>query len=202
MAPFLTPELAVAGLKERVDSITVQGDRLYVGTVNGSVSVYSLDESPDHEGEVATLVETKKNLVRRSIEQLGFIKDINSLVVLSESSITLFPLSSFAPPAPLLKAKGAFSFAIHSSVQLVSDTVSQATTGDFERPKSVPTLVTYLAAGCRRKLVIYSWRDGEAQEAKCLCRTLLELWHSWDTKRYTSHTLPPNMLSILSPPIP
>ena len=29
------------------------------------------------------LVEIKKNLVRRSIEQLGFIKDVNSLVVLS-----------------------------------------------------------------------------------------------------------------------
>ena len=29
------------------------------------------------------LVEVKKNLVRRSIEQLGFIKDVNSLVVLS-----------------------------------------------------------------------------------------------------------------------
>jgi len=28
-------------------------------------------------------VEVKKNLVRRSIEQLGFIKDVNSLVVLS-----------------------------------------------------------------------------------------------------------------------
>ena len=29
------------------------------------------------------LVEIKKNLVRRSIEQLGIIKDLNSLVVLS-----------------------------------------------------------------------------------------------------------------------
>ena len=29
------------------------------------------------------LVEVKKNLVRRSIEQLGVVKDVNSLVVLS-----------------------------------------------------------------------------------------------------------------------
>ena len=29
------------------------------------------------------LVEVKKNLVKRSIEQLGFMKDVNSLVVLS-----------------------------------------------------------------------------------------------------------------------
>ena len=33
----------------------------------------------------------KKNLVRRSIEQLGFIKDVNSLVVLSgKKALTLF----------------------------------------------------------------------------------------------------------------
>ncbi|KZT19797.1 hypothetical protein NEOLEDRAFT_1245628 [Neolentinus lepideus HHB14362 ss-1] len=166
MAPFLTPKVAVTGLTERVESLAVQGDRLYIGTVTGSVSTYSLDESPDHDDEVATLVETKKNLVRRSIEQLGFIKDINSLVVLSESSITLFPLPNFAPPTPLQKAKAAFSFAIYSSIQHISDTVDQSTTGDFERPKSIPTLVTYLAAGCRRKLVIYSWKDGEAQQAK------------------------------------
>ena len=37
-------------------------------------------EASEHSAE---LVEVKKNLVRRSIEQLGFIKDVNSLVVLS-----------------------------------------------------------------------------------------------------------------------
>ena len=35
-------------------------------------------------GELSVeLVEVKKSLVRRSIEQLAFIKDVNSLVVLS-----------------------------------------------------------------------------------------------------------------------
>lgn len=34
-------------------------------------------------GETVTLIESKKNLMRRSIEQLGFVKDINSLVTLS-----------------------------------------------------------------------------------------------------------------------
>ena len=43
------------------------------------VHVISVDGG-EHKVE---LVEVKKNLVRRSIEQLGFIKDVNSLVVLS-----------------------------------------------------------------------------------------------------------------------
>lgn len=39
---------------------------------------------PVDDGEhTVEVVEVKKNLVRRSIEQLGFIKDVNSLVVLS-----------------------------------------------------------------------------------------------------------------------
>ena len=34
----------------------------------------------------------------------------------------------------------------------------------------MPTLFTQLVIGCRRKLVIYSWRDGEAQDVKvCTC---------------------------------
>lgn len=37
----------------------------------------------DDDEETATLVETKKALTRKSIEQLGYIKDINSLIVLS-----------------------------------------------------------------------------------------------------------------------
>lgn len=38
---------------------------------------------PDDGERSVELVEVKKNLVRRSIEQLGIIKDVNSLVVLS-----------------------------------------------------------------------------------------------------------------------
>ena len=30
----------------------------------------------------------------------------------------------------------------------------------------VPTVITYLVVGCQRKLVVYSWKDGEAQDIK------------------------------------
>ncbi len=62
------------------------------------------------------LVEVKKGLARRSIEQLGFVKDVNSLVALSgwmftialdyrltfllEATVTLFPLQHFLPQHP------------------------------------------------------------------------------------------------------
>ena len=106
----------------------------------------------DGEHSAVGLVEVKKTLVRRSIE-LGFIKDVNSLVVslsqnlysafilngILEATVTLFPLPAISSPTPLIKAKAAFSFVIHSSQLLVV---------------------------CRQKVVLYSWKDGEPQEVK------------------------------------
>jgi hypothetical protein len=61
MAPFEPPDIVLTGLKERVDSLSLQGtvsqsgmaaqltcdtgDRLYVGTAAGTLSVYSVTSS-------------------------------------------------------------------------------------------------------------------------------------------------------------
>lgn len=74
--------------------------------------------------------------------------------------MTLFPLPTLSPPTPLLKAKAAFSFAIHTSVQHAE------TEGDFSRQDPKTSLITYLLVGCRRRAVLYSWKDGEPQEVK------------------------------------
>lgn len=86
----------------------------------------------------------------------------------SESQVTLYPLPEFAPPTLLLKAKSAFSFAVHTSVQHILPNGAPVKSSDaqFSKATTVPTVVTNLIVGCRRKLVIYSWKDGEAQEVK------------------------------------
>ncbi len=53
---------------------------LCLSVINGNVSI---GEGSDD----LSLVEVKKGLVKRSIDQLGFIKDVNSLVVLSGASL-------------------------------------------------------------------------------------------------------------------
>jgi Vam6/Vps39-like protein vacuolar protein sorting-associated protein 39 len=132
-----------------------------------------------------THLETKKSLTRKAIDQLGFVKDTNSLVVLSrassvtsslilfdspkESQVTLFDLPGLSKPTPLPKAKSAFSFAVHTSLQhLYPDGKRTRPQGaEFSSPIiPVPTVITYLVVGCQRKLVVYSWKDGEAQELK------------------------------------
>ncbi|KAI0267682.1 hypothetical protein BC834DRAFT_923439 [Gloeopeniophorella convolvens] len=169
MAPFEPPEIVLSGLKERIESLTVQGDRLYLGTATGSLHVYSIADPADGKGYTLALLDTKKALTRRAIDQLGYVKDINSLVVLSQSQVTLFDLPDLSKPTPLARAKNAFSFALHTSVQhLYPDGKTTRPPGaEFGSPiMAVPTVLTYLVAGCQRRLVVYSWKDGEAQDIK------------------------------------
>ncbi|KAF8813359.1 hypothetical protein BYT27DRAFT_7180846 [Phlegmacium glaucopus] len=165
MAPFTSPKVVISGLKEKFDSLLVHADRLYLGSSTGNLYIYSLNEVDGGERTVE-LVEVKKNLVRRSIEQLGLIKNVNSLVVLSEATVTLFSLPSVSPPTPLIKAKAAFSFAIHSCLQPVQLDPQQWGDPELNKSQAIPTLVTQLLVGCRRKVVLYSWKDGEPQEVK------------------------------------
>ncbi|KAH9856486.1 hypothetical protein C2E23DRAFT_865919 [Lenzites betulinus] len=163
--PFNAPDVVVEGFKERPESLTVQGtcsvSELYVGTSTGNLHVYAFRDTPDHATE---LVETKKSLCRRSIDQLIYVKDVNSLAVLSEAQVTLFPHPTYSPPTPLVKTKGALCFALNTTVEYQSQ--GTATSGTPSKGKGVPAVVTRLAVGCRRRIVIYSWKDGEPQDVQ------------------------------------
>ena len=69
---------------------------------------------------------------------------------MADWTVSLFPLPTLSPAKPLAQARNAMSFAINSSVM----------TGE------VKSVVTHLIVGCQKKLVLYTWKDGEAQEAK------------------------------------
>ncbi|RPD61108.1 hypothetical protein L226DRAFT_534756 [Lentinus tigrinus ALCF2SS1-7] len=169
MGPFNAPEIVLDGFKERPEALAVQGDKLFIGTATGNLHVYTFGEAGEQQGQ---LVETKKALCRKGIEQIAFIKDVNSLVVLSEAQLTLFPYPSFSPPTPLVKAKGALCFALHTVVEYLdveaSAPATPGTPGSKGKGvgKGVPALVTRLAVGCRRKIVLYSWKDGEPQDVQ------------------------------------
>ena len=83
--------------------------------------------------------------------------DYGTLNGILDSVVTLYGLPNFAPATPLTQAKSARTFAIFTTVQYEGD--SEQTKG-----RGVAVVVTYLAVGCYRKLVVYSWKDGEHQE--------------------------------------
>ncbi|KAF9509816.1 hypothetical protein BS47DRAFT_1411338 [Hydnum rufescens UP504] len=170
MPPFV-PVALLHGIKERVDALLLQGMGYShhafggEGYVGGVLFGRKLMLLVGDNGYTSSLIETKPNFTRRSMEQLGYIRDANSLVALSDGTVTLFPLPKLGPPTPLTQAFGALAFAIQSSVQLLlpDGGMSSSFGGNQE---GEPTVVSQLVIGCRRKIVIYTWKDGEAQDVK------------------------------------
>ena len=59
------------------------GNKLCVGTATGSLLTYNLDL----EADVKTSRTSSKSLSRKPIEQLAYIQDLNSIIVLTGSVI-------------------------------------------------------------------------------------------------------------------
>ncbi|KAL5525933.1 hypothetical protein ACEPAG_7271 [Sanghuangporus baumii] len=166
MRPFYDAASVVGGIKEKIESLAVHGDRLFLGTAVGNLHIYNIDHEDDNSLK-STLV-TTKNLGKRPVEQVGYVKDINSVVALSDSVVTLYPFPDLVPPTPLPQSRKAFSFAVSSTVESVSVDGKVQSFADVggTSASGIPTLVTYLVVGAQRKMVVYSWKDGEAQEVK------------------------------------
>ena len=71
--------------------------------------------------------------------------------------MTLYGLPNFHASTVLTQAKSARTFAIFTTVQYEGST-------ELTKSKGIAVVVTYLAVGCYRKLVVYSWKDGDHQE--------------------------------------
>ena len=83
-----------------------------------------------------------------------------------DAIVTLYHVPNYAPPTPLPKTKSALSFALHHTIEHteIPRAASPSVDGKGAIPNTVPSVVTYLAAGCRRKIVIYTWKDGDLGE--------------------------------------
>lgn len=79
-----------------------------------------------------------------------------------DSAVNLHPLPALSPTQTLSETRGALSFALDTSV-VYSNEDGTTTTVKDAATKQVPTVTTLLAVGCKRKIVIYTWKDGEMQ---------------------------------------
>ncbi|KAF8688888.1 Vacuolar sorting protein 39 domain 1, partial [Rhizoctonia solani] len=164
MPPFYV-SLVAKGIKDRVEALFATSDKVYLGTNAGTLYIYDLAKAEGSDEPKLTLQDTKKAFVRRQIDQLGVLKDISSLVVLSDSVVTLFPLSTLSTPTVLTQTRNASVFALDTSVQYELSDGSYATAAQ-SGSRGIATVVTVLAVGCKRKVVIFRWHDGEAQPVK------------------------------------
>jgi len=151
---FKSPK-QVASTTDKVESLLLHGRRLYAGSAAGAISIYLLPADNDSD---ASLQASESPMGKKPIEQLGLVKETNSLVTLSEGSVVLLDLHTLKVQLRLHQTKSqANVFALDSSVQ--SSYTSRGNT-------PIPIVVTYLAVACRRKLVLFSWRDSQWCEPK------------------------------------
>lgn len=147
--------------KSKIESLLAFGDRLLVGLNNGALRIYRVNETspdehavqngelPDPDSKKAVeLLREEEKFSRRPVQQLAIVKEANLLVSLSDGYISLHDLQTYQLVERLDQTKSAACFTVTSNV--VKD-----------RETGVPSLVSRLAVGVRRKVLCWTWQDTE-----------------------------------------
>ncbi|KAL7276159.1 Vacuolar morphogenesis protein 6 [Rhizina undulata] len=151
---FQAHSILELGAKDRfrVESLLAYGDKLLLGLSNGTLRVYRV-ESPDSPEISLSLERQIDKFSRRSIEHIACIKEAQILVVLSDYQVSIYDLNEFTRTENLTKTKGASALAVTSNIE--RDEVT-----------AIPSIVSRLAVGVKKRLILYSWHDGGFQEGK------------------------------------
>lgn len=119
---------------------------MYIGTATGVLLIYDLNE--DFSG--AQLVCSKKNFSKFAIEQLEIIPELSLMICLSGGYVSIYEADSLNLMTVLVSG-GATRFAVYRNVELIDQ---------------IPTLVTKVAIGARKKLLFYGWKDSQFLDVK------------------------------------
>jgi len=155
--------------KSKIESILSHSDQLLVGLNTGSLRIYRVNNPPSRSSETETtstdqassnepsaapppkpseLLREYEKFSRYKIDQLAVFREANILISLSNGFVSIHDLGTYELNEQLTKTKGASSFAATSNI--VKDTTT-----------SVPTLVSRLAVAVKRRILLWSWHDGE-----------------------------------------
>ena len=154
--------------KSKIESILSHSDQLLVGLNTGSLRIYRVNNPPspssDAEGTTSEptnpgdasssppkpseLLREYEKFSRYKIDQLAVFREANILISLSNGLVSIHDLGTYNLNEQLTRTKGASTFAATSNI------VKDNTTG-------IPTLVSRLAVAVKRRLLLWSWHDGE-----------------------------------------
>ncbi|KUI62170.1 Vam6/Vps39-like protein [Cytospora mali] len=143
--------------KSKIETILAYGDRVLVGLNTGSLRVYRVNDleppqpSSSASKEPSDLLREVEKFSNRAIEQLAIIKEANTLVSLSNYSISMYDLQTYDPIdgcAPLPRTKNASCFAITSNI--VRDTET-----------GIPEIISRMAVAVKRRLLLWNWHESE-----------------------------------------
>nr|OQO21531.1 hypothetical protein B0A51_14264 [Rachicladosporium sp. CCFEE 5018] len=153
--------------KARIESLLAYGDRLLVGLSTGALRVYRVNEQQvpvDQDasnGETVPVTPSKSKAVellreedkfgKKPVQQLAIVKEANLLVSLSDGYVSLHDLQTYQLVERLEQTRSAICFAVTSNVIKDPET-------------NIPGLVSRLAVGVKRKILLWTWQDMELSE--------------------------------------
>ncbi|RMD42755.1 hypothetical protein DV735_g2349, partial [Chaetothyriales sp. CBS 134920] len=146
--------------KSKIESILSHSDQLFVGLNTGSLRIYRINapSSPStakDDGTATKPSEVLREIERFSknkIEQLAIFREANIIISLSNNVVSIHDLVTYELQEQLVRTKGATLFAVTSNI--VKDTQS-----------GVLTLVSKLAVAVKRRILLWTWHDGELDAA-------------------------------------
>ncbi|KAB5585312.1 hypothetical protein GE09DRAFT_21196 [Coniochaeta sp. 2T2.1] len=117
--------------------------------VDASTAPSSLNTASGPPSKPTDLLREVDKFSTRAIEQLAIIKEANTLVSLSNYSVSLHDLQTFEPlESPLPRTKNASTFAVTSNI------VKDPATG-------IPEIISRLAVAVKRRLLLWAWHESE-----------------------------------------
>ncbi|TGZ85342.1 hypothetical protein EX30DRAFT_357185 [Ascodesmis nigricans] len=145
------------GPKDRIQihAILAYGDKLLLGLSTGALRIYRVDapETADSTNVSLSSIRTIDGFSKGRIDLLLCIKEAGILVVLAGGNVHIHDLTDFSHTETLNKAKGASTLAVTSNIERDPET-------------EIPEIVSRLAVGVKKRLLLYSWHDGGFQEGK------------------------------------
>ncbi|OCT44247.1 AvaB protein [Cladophialophora carrionii] len=156
--------------KSKIESVLFHSDQLLVGLNTGALRIYRIkgppsrpDETSDQDGESGSVAHTPatpskptellreyEKFAKYKIEQLAVFREANILISLSNGLVSIHDLGTYELNEQLTRSKGASTFAATSNI------VKDSSTG-------VPTLVSRLAVAVKRRLLLWTWHEGELE---------------------------------------
>lgn len=103
-----------------------------------------------------------KNFSRKAIEQIDYIKEIGSLVILTDNAVNLYDVHELTLLTQFPQSKGAGLFSINSGVELLNQETKKPD------PDGIPSLTTRLCISVKRKLFMVVWSDSEYMGDLCV----------------------------------
>ncbi|RMZ83100.1 hypothetical protein DV738_g1228, partial [Chaetothyriales sp. CBS 135597] len=146
--------------KSKIESILSHSDQLFVGLNTGSLRIYRInapsspsttkdDRTSNKPSEVLREIE---KFSKSKIEQLAIFREANIIISLSNNLVSIHDLGTYELQEQLARTKGATLFAVTSNI------VKDAQSG-------VLTLVSKLAVAVKRRILLWTWHDGELDES-------------------------------------